>query len=310
MTDVRTSPVPAPDPAPVGTRASTAPAWQTVRTAVLLAGLAGLLVLAGGAIGGSGGALIGFAIGAAMVGASYWWSDRIAIRAAGARALDAAEAPWLHATVAELSARAGLPMPRLYLSPAPQPNAFATGRNERHAAVAVTQGLLDRLPPEEVRAVLAHELGHIRNRDILLTSVAAAIATGISAIANMAMFSAFLGGGDDEEGPGLGGILLLALVAPVAATILQLALSRSRELEADRTGAELLGTGVSLASALQRIEVEAAHQPMDVEPAQASAYIHSPLAGRPGGLSRLFLTHPPTEERVRRLLAGQPTLHR
>lgn len=283
---------------------------NALRTAVLLAGLAGLLILAGGAIGGGGGALIGFALGAAMVGASYWWSDRIAIRAAGARRVDSAEAPWLHATVAELAQRAGLPMPRLYLSPADQPNAFATGRNERHAAVAVTQGLLDRLPPEEVRAVLAHELGHIRNRDILVTSMAAAIATGIGAIANLAMFSAFLGGGDEEEGPGLGGMLMLALMAPIAASILQLALSRSRELGADRTGAELLGTGMPLASALQRIEAEAARMPMEVPPAQASAYIHSPLAGRPAGFSRLFLTHPPTEERVRRLLAAQPSLHR
>ncbi|HET7720006.1 MAG TPA: M48 family metalloprotease, partial [Acidimicrobiales bacterium] len=194
---------------------------NTVKTFSLLAGLAGLLVIAGQVVGGTGGAVIGFTLGLVLVGGSYWFSDRIAIRAARAVPLTEADAPGLHATVAELAARARIPTPRLYLSPAAQPNAFATVRNERSAVVAVTRGLLDELSPAEVRGVLAHELAHIANRDILIGSVAAAIATGISMIANLAMWSSLLGGAsEDDDSPGPIGILLAALVAPIAATLL------------------------------------------------------------------------------------------
>jgi heat shock protein HtpX len=245
---------------------------NTFKTFTLLAGLAGLLVLFGRLVGGLAGAAIGLALGLALVAGSYWFSDRIAVRAARAVPLEDDRYHWLQADVAELAHRAGIPAPRLYLSPAPQPNAFATGRNERTAVVAVTAGLLERLPRAEVRAVLAHELGHIRNRDILIGSIAAAIATGISMLANLAMWSSFLGG-DEDEGPGAFGVLLAALVAPIAAMLLQLAVSRSREYEADRTASELLGTGEPLARALVNIERTVRHTPMAVPPAQASAWI-------------------------------------
>jgi heat shock protein HtpX len=274
---------------------------NTLKTVVLLAGLAGLLVVVGLLIGGTAGALIGFALGLAVVGGSYWFSDRLAIRAAGAVPLEPGTYPWLHHDAAELSARAGIPTPRLYLSPSPQPNAFATGRNERTAVVAFTAGLLEQLPREQVRAVLAHELGHIRNRDILIGSVAAAIATGISLVANLAMWNVVLGG-DDEDGPGAFGLIIASLLAPIAATMLQMAVSRSREFEADRTAAELIGSGEPLAHALLNLERSARVTPMDVTPAQSSAWIVNPLAGRAVRFANLFQTHPTTEQRVARLL--------
>jgi heat shock protein HtpX len=276
---------------------------NTAKTVALLAGIGGLLVLVGSALGGAGGALIGAILGLVIVGASYWFSDRIAVRAAGAHEVSEREAPQLHAMVAELAATAGLPKPRVYVSPAAQPNAFATGRNPAHSAVAVTEGLLTQCPPDELRAVLAHEMAHIRNRDILIGSVAAAIATGISFIANMALWAGMFGGGDDEDGPSPIVAILLAILAPLAATVLQMALSRSREFEADRVGAELLGDPEPLARALQRIDTMAARTPLDVSPAQASAYIVNPLTGRQVNFARLFLTHPPVEERIERLRA-------
>ncbi len=276
---------------------------NTAKTVALLAGIGGLLVLVGSALGGAGGALIGAILGLVVVGASYWFSDRIAVRAAGAHEVSEIEAPQLHAMVAELAATAGLPKPRVYVSPAAQPNAFATGRNPAHSAVAVTEGLLTQCPPDELRAVLAHETAHIRNRDILIGSVAAAIATGISFIANMALWAGMFGGGDDEDGPSPIVAILLAILAPLAATVLQMALSRSREFEADRVGAELLGDPEPLARALQRIDAMAARTPLDVSPAQASAYIVNPLTGRQVNFARLFLTHPPVEERIERLRA-------
>ena len=276
---------------------------NTAKTVALLAGIGGLLVLVGSALGGAGGALIGAILGLVVVGASYWFSDRIAVRAAGAHEVSEIEAPQLHAMVAELAATAGLPKPRVYVSPAAQPNAFATGRNPAHSAVAVTEGLLTQCPPDELRAVLAHETAHIRNRDILIGSVAAAIATGISFIANMALWAGMFGGGDDEDGPSPIVAILLAILAPLAATVLQMALSRSREFEADRVGAELLGDPEPLARALQRIDTMAARTPLDVSPAQASAYIVNPLTGRQVNFARLFLTHPPVEERIERLRA-------
>lgn len=274
--------------------------WNGVKTAVLLAGLGGLLVGLGSLFGRVG-ALIGLLLGLATVGASYWFSDRLALMAAGAVPVTARQMPIYHRIVQELSAEAGLPMPRLYVTPDRQPNAFATGRNPRHAAVAVTAGLLDLLTPRELKAVLAHELAHVGNRDVLLTSVAAALATGISFLANLVGWLPFFGGTDDDEDPGPLAALVTALIAPFAAALLQLALSRSREFEADRTGAALVGDGHALASALAKIEHVARNTPMRVEPAQASKYIVNPLTGHDRSLSVLFMTHPPTAERIARL---------
>jgi heat shock protein HtpX len=274
---------------------------NTFKTFVLLAGLGGLVVLIGSLFGTTG-AIIGLLLGLALVGGSYWFSDTIAIKAARARPVTEAEMPEYHRIVRELAAEAGLPMPKLYVTPDPQPNAFATGRSPRHAAVAVTAGLLDILDWEELRGVLAHELSHVRNRDVLIGSVAAAVATGISFIANMAMWGAAFGGGsDDDDGGGIFGLLAMAILAPLAAGLLQMALSRSREFEADATGAELVGRSEPLARALLKLDAAARAVPMNVRPSQASMFIVNPLTGRQLQFARLFLTHPPVEERVRRL---------
>jgi heat shock protein HtpX len=201
----------------------------------------------------------------------------------------------------ELSAKADMPMPRLYISPEQQPNAFATGRNPEHAAVAVTEGLLAACSWDEIRGVLAHEIMHVRNRDILIGSVAAGVATGISFAANMAMWGAMFGGRDDDDRGNPIALLATALLAPIAAGLLQMALSRSREFEADRTGSELLGTGEPLARALEKLEVYANRIPMDIPPAQAQAFIVNPLTGRQVSFANLFRTHPTTAERVARL---------
>jgi heat shock protein HtpX len=280
---------------------------NTAKTAVLLAGLGGLIVAVAGLLGGQGGLVIGLVIALVLVGGSYWFSDKLALRAARARVVTEAEAPDFYAMIRSLSQRAGLPMPTVAISPSPQPNAFATGRGPRHAVVCATEGLLQSLPRHEVEGVMAHELMHVKNRDILIGSIAAAIATGISFAAQMAMFSALFGGRDDNDRGNPIGVLAVALLAPIAAQLMQMAVSRSREFEADRGAAELLGTGEPLATALQRIEVAAKATPMAVPPAQASAYIHNPLAearpSRRGGpdMARLFSTHPSTEERIRRL---------
>jgi heat shock protein HtpX len=275
---------------------------NTVKTTVLLAGIGGLLVAVGSMVGGRAGAVVGLALGLAVVGVSYWRSDRIALRSAGAVPVSAAQAPQLHQMVDELAGRAGIPKPTVHLIPSAQPNAFATGRNPSHAAVAVTQGLLDHCTLDEVRGVLAHEIGHIRHRDILIGSVAAAVATGISFLANMALwFGAF--NGDDRDRPSPMVTLVVALIAPIAATVLQLALSRSREFEADRAGAELLGDPEPLARALGRLHEVSQHVPGDVSPTQASAYIVNPLTSRRVKVSKLFLTHPPVEDRIARLRA-------
>ena len=202
----------------------------------------------------------------------------------------------------DLTQRTGLPMPKIYLSPAAQPNAFATGRNPEHAAVAVTQGLMQVVDDDELRAVLAHEISHVRNRDILITSVAAAVALGITFLARMAMWGAiFGGGGRDREGGNVFGALAMMILAPIAAVMIQASLSRSREYEADRSGAELLGSGEPLAKALEKIEAYAKQVPMKVDPAQATAYIINPLTGRQANFAHLFQTHPPTAERIARL---------
>jgi heat shock protein HtpX len=276
---------------------------NNLKTVALLAGLGALFMVAGSAILGQGGLVFGFVLGMAFVGGSYWFSDTLAVRAAGAKPVSEAEAPQLYAIVRDLAGRAGLPMPRIYLSPSAQPNAFATGRNETHAVVAVTQGLMQVVDHDELRGVLAHELSHVRHRDILITSVAAAVAMGITLLARMAMWGALLGGGDRRRGGNALGALAMMILAPIAAMCLQMALSRSREFEADRGGAELLGTGEPLARALAKIDAYARQVPMDVDPAHASAYIINPLTGRRVQFANLFLTHPPTEERIQRLRA-------
>jgi len=281
---------------------------NTLKTTVLLAALGGMAVAIGGLIGGSSGATIGLLIGLVIVGGSYWFSDKLALAAARGKVVTEAEAPGLYAMIRSLADRAGLPMPTVAISPALQPNAFATGRGPRKAVVCVTQGILQVLPREELEGVLAHELMHVKHRDILIGSVAAAIATGIAYAAQLAMFSALFGGGNSRERENPLGALAVMLLAPIAAGLLQMALSRSREFEADRGGAELLGTGEPLARALSRIEEAAKATAMQVNPSQAYAWIHNPLSElrqdrRQGGpdLRKLFSTHPPTEERIRRL---------
>ncbi|MCU1453636.1 MAG: Protease HtpX [Acidimicrobiales bacterium] len=279
---------------------------NNLKTAVLLAAIGGLMIVAGGALGGSAGAAIGLMIGLVFVGGSYWFSDKMAIRAARAVEVTEEQMPRYHAIVRDLCARADMPLPRLYLSPDPQPNAFATGRNPHHAAVCVNQGILDILSWDELQGVLAHELSHVRNYDILISSVAAAVAMGITFMARMAMWGAMLGGGGGRDrNDSLLGNLALMILAPIAAMFLQMALSRSREFEADRRGAKLLGDGESLARALEKLERGVHAVPSDVNPAQAQAYIANPLAGRKMMFANLFSTHPPMDERIRRLRAGE-----
>lgn len=281
---------------------------NNLKTAAILAGLGAVCMVVGGALGGNQGVVIGLLVGLGVTGFSYWFSDKIAIKAAGGKPVTEAEMPQYYAIVSELARLDGVPMPSLYISPNPQPNAFATGRNPAHAAVCINQGILQYLDWDELRGVLAHEMSHVRNRDILTTSVAAGVAMGIMFAARMAMFSALLGGGGsnrNRDGGALGGILMIVL-APIAATFLQMALSRSREYEADAAGARLLGTGEPLARALEKLEIGATRTPVDLNPAMAQAYIVNPLrrGGRQGG-SNLFSTHPPTADRIARLRSGE-----
>jgi heat shock protein HtpX len=273
---------------------------NTIKTFVLLAAFGGLL-MGIGSIFGTTGLVIGLGIGLVFVGGSYWFSDKLAVAAARAKPVTEQEAPELYRIVGELAQRDGMPMPRVYISPEPQPNAFATGRGPNHAVVAVTQGLLQILDEDELRGVLAHEMSHVKNRDILIGSVAAALAMGITFIARIAMWGAIFGGGNDRDGGNVFGVLAMAILAPIAAFLIQMALSRSREFEADRSGAELLGDGEPLARALEKIDAYARRVPMDVNPAQATAYIINPLSGRKVSFANLFTTHPPTEERIARL---------
>jgi heat shock protein HtpX len=278
-----------------------------LRTWLFVAGLTALLLTAGALAGGLFlYAFVGLAVLINLGG--YWFSDRIALAASRARPLAGSEAPELYAAVAELSIRAGISPPRLYLVPSEQPNAFATGRNPARAVVAVTQGLLEGMPPEQTRAVLAHELAHIRNRDVLVSSIAAAIAGAISAIANVLQFSFLFGGQDEEDAGPLGwlGLLATLILAPIAAMLLQLAVSRQREYLADATAARLLGSGRPLADALETLERGAQAAPMAVNPAFASLYIANPLPR--SGPAALFMTHPPIPERVRRLRAYDEAL--
>lgn len=275
----------------------------TLRTTILMASLGGLLVVIGALIGGPQGAGF-FLILALLINAgSYFFSDKLALAASRAKPIDEAEAPRLYQMVRELTTRAGLPMPRLYMIPSDQPNAFATGRDPKHSAVAVTRGITKLLSEDELRGVLGHELTHVRNRDILIQSVASAIGTAITYVAYMLMFF----GGEDNNSPlGLVSALAMVILAPIAASIIQLAISRQREFAADAGGAELCGNPESLASALLRLEGGAEAIPMQVSQAAEPLYIVRPF--KKEGLAGLFSTHPPIEERVRRLRQMRPSM--
>jgi heat shock protein HtpX len=275
----------------------------TLRTTILLASLSGLLVLIGALIGGPSTAGVFLVIALLINLGSYFFSDKLALKMSGAKPIDEAEAPRLYQIVRELTTRAGLPMPRLYMIPQDQPNAFATGRNPKHSAVAVTRGITKLLSEDELRGVLAHELAHIQHRDILIQSVASAIGAAITYLAYMLMWF----GGDEDSGPlGLVASLALVLLAPLAASIIQLSISRQREYAADAGGAEICGNPESLASALLRLEQGAEAIPMQVNQAAEPLYIVKPFKG--GGIAGLFSTHPPIEERVRRLRQMRPSL--
>src|SRR3954449_8372383 len=275
----------------------------TLRTTVLLATLSGLFVAIGFLIGGSSTALLFLFFAALMNMGSYFFSDKLALAMSRAKPIEESEAPRLYQIVRELTTRAGLPMPRLYMIPQDQPNAFATGRNPKPSAVAVTRGITKLLSEDELRGVLAHELTHIRNRDILIQSVASAIGAAITYLAYMLMWF----GGDEDNGPlGIAAALGMVILAPIAASIIQLAISRQREFAADAGGAEICGNPESLASALLRLEQGAEAIPMQVNQAAEPLYIVKPFKG--GGIASLFSTHPPIEERVKRLRQMRPSL--
>jgi heat shock protein HtpX len=279
-----------------------------LKTAVLLAALTSLLVLIGDAVGGQQGMLIAFIFAIAMNFGNYWFSDRIVLAMYGAQPIEEAQAPDLYRIVRRLTTKAGVPMPRVYLIPSDTPNAFATGRNPQHAAVAVTEGILRALDDEELEGVLAHELSHVKNRDTLTMTIAATLAGVITYLAQMAQWAAIFGGGrrDDEEGSGGGalGALLMAILAPIAAMLIQLAISRAREFQADASGARLVGRPWGLAKALEKLEMASRMTPMDATPATAHLFIVNPL--RAEGLLTLFSTHPPIQERIARLRAMAP----
>jgi len=273
-----------------------------LRTTVLMASLTGLLVVIGALLGGPNTALMFLGIAAVLNLGAYWFSDKLAIKMSGAQPVSEQEAPGLYQMVRELTTRADLPMPRLYVIPQDQPNAFATGRNPKHSAVAVTRGIMKLLSEDELRGVVAHELAHIGNRDILIQSVAATIGGAITYLAYMLLWF----GGDDESPFGLVGALALVILAPLAASLIQLSISRQREFSADATGAQITGNPESLASALLRLEEGAKAIPMQVNQASEPLYIVKPFSGK--GIAGLFSTHPPIEERVRRLRQMRPAL--
>lgn len=273
---------------------------NTVKTAFLLAFLTVLLVLAGRLAAGTAGMTIALVLAAVMNISAYWFSDKIALSMAGAHPVTEAEAPELYRIVGELARQAGIPMPRVHVIEQSAPNAFATGRDPAHAAVAVTAGILDIVTGRELRAVLAHELGHVRNRDTLTMAVVASIAGAISYIAQMAQWAMIFGGGrDDDEGRNPIGALVAIVVLPIAALLVQLAISRAREYGADDSGAELSGDPLALASALRKLQTASTQVPLQVSPSVSHLFIVQPLV--PGDLSRLFSTHPPIEARIARL---------
>lgn len=273
-----------------------------LRTTILLAALSGLLVLIGALIGGASTALLFLGIALLMNLASYFWSDKLALKMSGAKPIEESEAPRLYQIVRELTTRADLPMPRLYMIPQDQPNAFATGRSPKHSAVAVTRGITRLLSEDELRGVLAHELAHIRHRDILIQTIAAAIGGAITYLAYMFMWF----GGDDDSPLSVVASLAMVLLAPIAASIIQLSISRQREYAADAGGADICGNPESLASALERLEHGAEAIPMQANAATEPLYIVKPFKG--GGIAGLFSTPPPIQERVRRLRQMRPTL--
>jgi heat shock protein HtpX len=280
------------------------------KTVLLLTALTVLMIMVGGLIGGTNGMVLAFIFAGGMNFFSYWFSDKIALRMAGAKEATESDAPELHSVVNSLAMYARIPKPRVYVMETDSPNAFATGRDPAHAAVAVTTGIMRILDRTELEAVLSHELGHIRNRDTLIMTVTATIAGAVTMIAHMAQWAMIfggMGGRDDEHGGGLGELatgLLMIILAPIAATIIQLAISRAREFEADATGARITGNPDGLASALERLEQAVHVRPMQVPAAAAHLFIVNPLGGH--GFENLFRTHPTTEERVARLRAMTP----
>jgi heat shock protein HtpX len=279
-----------------------------LRTTLLLGALTGLIMWLGQWLGGSQGLVIAFVFAALMNLGSYWFSDKIVLAMYRAREVSEAEAPMLYRIVHNLAVRARMPMPRLYIIPSASPNAFATGRNPRHAAVAVTEGILQLMNERELTGVLAHELAHVQNRDILISSIAATLAGVIMMVADMARWAAFFGGVQRDErdnGGGVVGLLAMSILAPIAAVIIQMAISRTREYEADASGARMSGDPLGLASALSKLGVASERIPLDASPQTAHLFIVNPLSGR--SLVQLFSTHPPLEERIARLrrMAGQ-----
>jgi heat shock protein HtpX len=270
-----------------------------LKTAALLGGLSAVFILIGGSLGGEQGMVFAFAFALLMNAGSYWFSDKIVLRMYSAQEVGP-DHP-LYRITSRLAQRAGLPMPKVYIIPDASPNAFATGRNPQHAAVAATEGILRLLSESELEGVIAHELSHVQNRDILISSVAATIAAAIMLLANMARFAAFFGGSRDERGGGSPiALLATAILAPIAAMLIQAAISRQREFAADRRGADIAGTPNGLAQALRRIDAAAKQVPLDANPATAHMFILNPFSGR--GMLRLFSTHPPTEARIQALM--------
>lgn len=275
-----------------------------LKTTLLLGLLTGIILWFGQFLGGSQGLMVAFVFAAVMNFGSYWFSDKLVLAMYKAKPVGMNEAPDLYRIVQNLATRAGMPMPKLYVIPSEAANAFATGRSPEHAAVAVTEGIMRLMTWDELEGVLAHELSHVKNRDILLSSIAATLAGVIMMLANMVRWGAMFGGfsrDDREEGGGLIGLLIMSIVAPLAAMLIQLAISRSREYQADASGAELLHSGDKLASALEKLEYSAERVPLDASPQTAHLFIVNPLRGR--SLANLFSTHPPLEERIKRLRA-------
>lgn len=273
------------------------------KTAILLALLTALLVFLGGAMGGKTGMVVALGLAGVMNFLAYWYSDKIVLSMYGAQEVGPAEAPELYGIVRELAQRAGIPMPRVYIIPTESPNAFATGRSPQHAAVAATQGILRILSRDELMGVMAHELGHVIHRDTLIATIVATMAGAISMLANWLQWAVIfgMGRGDDEEGPGLAGGLIMAIIAPIAATLVQMAVSRSREFLADEAGARLSEKPLGLASALAKLQQSTQRMPMDANPATAHLFIVNPLSS--SSVLALFSTHPPVEERIARLKA-------
>jgi heat shock protein HtpX len=281
---------------------------NTVKTALLLGALTGLLMLVGGMIGGKGGVYIAFIFAVILNFGSYWFSDKLVLKMYKAQEVSESSAPDLHAIVRNLAMKASLPMPRVFIIPEETPNAFATGRNENHAVVAVTEGIMRILSKEELEGVIAHELSHIKNKDMLISSIAATIAGAISMLATMAQWAAIFGGGrssdDDNGGGGIIGLIAMAIFAPLAAAVIQMAISRSREYLADAGGANITKNPYGLASALEKLTKASQIIPMDAKPSTAHLFIVNPLSGK--AFMNLFSTHPPLEERIARLRSMKP----